>query len=105
MYLVPLTLLLLLLVVCRPSPNAGVVLTIEPGLYIPDDPAFGLFRGIGVRIEDDVAITGGLSCLATYVQDVWCVSACWAVQLLGIGVRIEDEVAITGGLSCLRPPS
>ncbi|KAL4859087.1 Intermediate cleaving peptidase 55 [Chlorella vulgaris] len=35
----------------------GVVLTIEPGLYIPDDPAFGHFRGIGVRIEDDVAIT------------------------------------------------
>jgi Xaa-Pro aminopeptidase len=36
------------------------VLTIEPGLYIPDEPAFGPFRGIGVRIEDDVAITGGL---------------------------------------------
>lgn len=35
----------------------GVVLTIEPGLYIPDDEAFGPFAGIGVRIEDDVAIT------------------------------------------------
>jgi Xaa-Pro aminopeptidase len=41
-------------------PAAGVVLTIEPGLYIPDEPAVGPFRGIGVRIEDDVAITGGL---------------------------------------------
>lgn len=28
----------------------GVVLTIEPGLYIPDDrDAFGPFAGIGVR--------------------------------------------------------
>ncbi|EFN53170.1 hypothetical protein CHLNCDRAFT_136970 [Chlorella variabilis] len=35
----------------------GVVLTIEPGLYIPDDEAFGRYRGIGVRIEDDVAVT------------------------------------------------
>eukprot|EP00887_Chlorella_sp_A99_P006650 scaffold3.g6650.t1 len=37
----------------------GVVLTIEPGLYIPDEEEFGHFRGIGVRIEDDVAITRG----------------------------------------------
>ena len=36
----------------------GVVLTIEPGLYIPGDPeAFGPFAGIGMRIEDDVAVT------------------------------------------------
>ena len=38
---------------------AGMVITIEPGLYIaadaPDVP--DRFRGIGVRIEDDVAIT------------------------------------------------
>ena len=38
--------------------GAGVVLTIEPGLYIPDDEAYGSLRGIGVRIEDDVAVTG-----------------------------------------------
>ena len=36
-----------------------MVLTIEPGLYIPDDPSmFGPLAGVGVRIEDDVAITG-----------------------------------------------
>jgi Xaa-Pro aminopeptidase len=38
-----------------------MVLTVEPGLYFqPDDltvPA--AYRGIGVRIEDDVLITGG----------------------------------------------
>ena len=35
----------------------GMVLTIEPGLYIPDDPAFPReYRGIGMRVEDDVAV-------------------------------------------------
>lgn len=32
-------------------------MTVEPGLYIPDDPRFSRFAGIGVRIEDDVAVT------------------------------------------------
>jgi Xaa-Pro aminopeptidase len=35
----------------------GVVLAVEPGLYIPDHPQFGPYAGIGVRIEDDVLIT------------------------------------------------
>jgi len=39
----------------------GMVLTVEPGLYVPADaddipPAF---RGIGIRIEDDVLVTAG----------------------------------------------
>lgn len=39
--------------------QAGVVLTVEPGLYIPNDPQlYGPYAGIGVRIEDDVAVTG-----------------------------------------------
>jgi Xaa-Pro aminopeptidase len=37
--------------------EASAVITIEPGLYVPDEPAFGPFRGIGVRIEDDVLVT------------------------------------------------
>lgn len=49
--------LLLLLGLCLPRPlQPGHTLTIEPGLYIPDEPRFGVLRGIGVRIEDDVAI-------------------------------------------------
>lgn len=39
--------------------EAGMVLTIEPGLYFPpetEDAPAGL-RGLGVRIEDDVAVT------------------------------------------------
>ncbi|GFH29520.1 putative Xaa-Pro aminopeptidase 3 isoform X1, partial [Haematococcus lacustris] len=37
--------------------QAGNVITIEPGLYIPNDPVFGMLRGIGVRLEDDVLVT------------------------------------------------
>ena len=39
----------------------GMVLTIEPGLYIqPDDEAAPAeYRGLGVRIEDDVVVTSG----------------------------------------------
>ncbi len=39
----------------------GMVLTVEPGLYFqPDDATVPeRFRGIGVRIEDDVAVTAG----------------------------------------------
>jgi Xaa-Pro aminopeptidase len=40
--------------------RAGMVLTVEPGLYFqPDDATVPeRFRGIGVRIEDDIVVTG-----------------------------------------------
>ena len=39
--------------------RAGMILTVEPGLYIhPDDELFPAeYRGIGVRIEDDLIVT------------------------------------------------
>jgi Xaa-Pro aminopeptidase len=38
----------------------GMVLTVEPGLYVASDlDVAGDLRGIGVRIEDDVLITAG----------------------------------------------
>lgn len=38
----------------------GVVITIEPGLYIPpDEGRYGKYAGIGVRIEDVVALRNG----------------------------------------------
>lgn len=38
----------------------GMVLTVEPGLYIaPDAEAPAEYRGIGIRIEDDVLVTDG----------------------------------------------
>jgi Xaa-Pro aminopeptidase len=43
--------------------EAGMVLTIEPGIYIPRDDTTkhlpNAYRGIGIRIEDDVLITKG----------------------------------------------
>jgi Xaa-Pro aminopeptidase len=41
--------------------EAGMVLTVEPGIYIaPDEPSVPAeWRGIGVRIEDDVLVTAG----------------------------------------------
>jgi Xaa-Pro aminopeptidase len=37
----------------------GMVFTVEPGIYVPreDEKADPKFRGIGVRIEDDVVVT------------------------------------------------
>ncbi|MCU0240078.1 MAG: M24 family metallopeptidase, partial [Pyrinomonadaceae bacterium] len=39
--------------------EAGMVLTVEPGIYVPadDKSAPAKFRGIGIRIEDDVLVT------------------------------------------------
>ncbi len=38
----------------------GMILTVEPGLYIASeaDCAPKAYRGIGVRIEDDILVTG-----------------------------------------------
>ena len=36
-----------------------MVLTVEPGLYIiAPDARCAAYRGIGIRIEDDIVITG-----------------------------------------------
>ena len=36
----------------------GIVLAVEPALYIPDDPEkYGSLAGIGIRLEDDVHIS------------------------------------------------
>jgi Xaa-Pro aminopeptidase len=44
----------------KPTPFApGMVVTVEPGLYVQEDDeeAPAAFRGIGIRIEDDVLVT------------------------------------------------
>lgn len=51
----------------------GMVLTVEPGLYIPPDDksAPSKYRGIGIRIEDDVLVTddGNLNLTAGVPKD------------------------------------
>ena len=39
--------------------EAGMVLTVEPGIYVPpnDKSAPAKYRGIGIRIEDDILVT------------------------------------------------
>ena len=38
--------------------EAGMVTTVEPGIYIPNKRSVPKwFRNIGIRIEDDVAVT------------------------------------------------
>lgn len=41
--------------------RAGMVITVEPGVYVrrDDEDAPAAFRGIGMRVEDDVVIRGG----------------------------------------------
>lgn len=41
--------------------EAGMVLTVEPGIYVPADARYvpEQFRGIGIRIEDEVLVTKG----------------------------------------------
>nr|MBP7377831.1 aminopeptidase P N-terminal domain-containing protein [Pyrinomonadaceae bacterium] len=51
----------------------GMVLTVEPGLYIPPDDktAPAKYRGIGIRIEDDVVVTkdGNLNLTSKVTKD------------------------------------
>lgn len=50
----------------------GMVITIEPGLYIaPDADVPAEYRGIGIRVEDDIIITadGNENLTATVVKD------------------------------------
>lgn len=59
----------------------GMVLTVEPGLYIsPDADVPAEYRGIGIRIEDDIVITpeGNENLTAGVVKDVDAIEALMA---------------------------
>jgi Xaa-Pro aminopeptidase len=53
----------------KPRPfEAGVVTTVEPGLYVStsNDKVAERWRGIGIRIEDDVVVTDGAPRVLTH---------------------------------------
>ena len=59
----------------------GMVLTVEPGLYIaPDADVPAEYRGIGIRIEDDIVITadGNENLTAAVVKDADAIEALMA---------------------------
>ena len=59
----------------------GMVLTVEPGLYIaPDADVPQEYRGIGIRIEDDILITqdGNENLTASVVKDADAIEALMA---------------------------
>jgi Xaa-Pro aminopeptidase len=60
----------------------GMVLTVEPGLYIPleDSDAPAHLRGIGIRLEDDVLVTAAGADVLT----------------AGLAIRPDDVEALSG---------
>jgi len=65
----------------KPRPLApGMVVTVEPGLYVAADDAAAPegMRGVGIRIEDDVLVTegGGENLTAAVPKEVGDVEAC-----------------------------
>ena len=68
---------------CHDAParlEEGVVLTVEPGLYFTEDDARvpEKYRGIGVRIEDDVLVTarGPVVLTAQLIKEIDDIEAC-----------------------------
>lgn len=64
----------------------GMVFTIEPGLYFqPDDLTVPeQYRGIGVRIEDDIVVTDdGYRSLSSHIPSQWEAVEAWMAQLMG----------------------
>ncbi|EHN02752.1 YER078C-like protein [Saccharomyces cerevisiae x Saccharomyces kudriavzevii VIN7] len=69
----------------------GQVITIEPGLYIPDDESFpSYFRNIGIRIEDDIAV-GEDSYTNLTVEAVKEIDDLENVMQNGVSTKFEED--------------
>lgn len=72
--------------------KAGQVVTVEPGVYVPDDHAFPeAFRDIGIRIEDDIAV-GKDSYTNLTVEAAKEIEDIESIAEKGVTTPLEDEV-------------
>lgn len=72
--------------------QAGQVITIEPGIYFPDDPSYpAYFRNIGIRIEDDIAIglDSHINLTAEAAKEVVDIES---IAQNGVTTKIEEDV-------------
>jgi len=66
-----------------------MVVTVEPGIYLPKND-FDLpeeFRGIGIRIEDDVVVRG--------LGDKPCTGSCWLTNICSLEQITETGIEVT----------
>jgi intermediate cleaving peptidase 55 len=72
--------------------KAGQVVTVEPGIYIPDDLKYPAhFRNIGIRIEDDIAV-GVNDYTNLTVEAAKEIVDIERVAEIGVTTPLEDEV-------------
>lgn len=71
--------------------EVGEVITVEPGVYVPDDQNYpSHFRNIGIRIEDDIAV-GQSTYSNLTVEAVKEVSDLERIMEAGVMQKIQDD--------------
>lgn len=70
----------------------GHVITIEPGVYVPDEPSYpSYFRNVGIRIEDDIAV--GLDTYTNLtVEAAKEIVDLENIMQNGVSTKIQDDV-------------
>ncbi|KAH3662335.1 hypothetical protein OGAPHI_005587 [Ogataea philodendri] len=70
----------------------GQVVTVEPGVYVPDDPRWPKhFRGLGIRVEDDVAV-GDDNYVVLTAEAAKEIVDIETIAEHGVTTKLEDEV-------------
>lgn len=70
----------------------GQVVTVEPGVYVPDDDRWPAeYRGIGIRIEDDVAVGDDINVVLT-TEAAKEIADIESIATSGVTTPLEEEV-------------